>query len=340
MPKIGSGPNSSENATYDESKEAMEDILDGGVKDATLGAFWLANRWKRNNPEELAGFLDAVLEDDVERVAPDVSPVDCGANYDGKSQTAVLGVASGLVAAAAETPVVVHSGDRIPTQKDPCYKQVLANLGIETDISPKESAETVDDVGFGYYSQGNFNHAIDRLWSQRDAVGVRTFLNTVETIVNPSLADVHLGSFYHLAFARKIVDTVRESRHLDFDRVIMFQGLEGYDDIRPGYTKVAEWRSGEELDSYEIETGEYGMDLEREDLEVDDIAVDSAEITEKVLAGDADQTWVDTVALNAGFRIYAGGNAETVEAGVDEARDIIRDGYAADLLSELREFEP
>jgi anthranilate phosphoribosyltransferase len=335
---VGSGVKSAEDMSREQATEAMRRILAGEPDPTTLGAFWLANRWKHNNSEELAAYTDVMCEG-VEYAAPRVNPVDCGANYDGKGETAILGVAAGLVAAAAGTPVVVHSGDRVPTQKQDAYKHVLDALDVRTELSPAESADMVDETGFGFYYQPAFNPAIHDLFDRRDQMGVRSFVNTIETLANPAEADVHLGSFYHLAFAKKVVETFERSDHHDLSRVIMFQGMEGYDDIRPGYTKVAEWTDGDFTD-YEIETAEYGMDFEYDDLGVDpdDVAGDSARITREVLAGERDGDFADAVALNAAFRIYARADVDTLDAGLDRAREVIDSGDAAATLEDLQAF--
>ncbi|MGZ0748290.1 anthranilate phosphoribosyltransferase [Haloparvum sp. AD34] len=338
----GSGPKSADDLTRAQATEAFERILADEPDPTTLGGFWLANRWKRNNAEELAAYVDVMCER-VEYATPEVDPVDCGANYDGKTDSAILGAAAGIVAAAAGTPVVAHSGDRVPTSKGDAYKHVLDELGVRTELSPEESARMVDETGFGFYYQPTFNPAIDDLFDRRDQMGVRTFVNTVETLANPAGANVHLGSFYHLTFAKKVTDTFAASEFHDLDRVIMFQGMEGYDDIRPGYTKVAEWNAGADgsepdFDDFEIETAEYGMDFESEDLEVDDVAADSAEITEDVLAGDREDRFADAIALNAAVRIYAREDADSLEDGLEQARAAIADGSAAAVLEELRDF--
>jgi anthranilate phosphoribosyltransferase len=332
----GSGHKSAEDLTRAQATEAIERIIASAPDPTTLGAFWLSNRWKRNTPTELAAYTDVMCEH-VDYAEPDCDPVDCGANYDGKGKSAILGVAAGVVAAAAGTPVVAHSGDRVPTQKQDAYKHVLDELGVRTELTPQDSADMVDDTGFGFYYQPAFNPVIDELFDRRDMMGVRTFVNTIETLANPANADVHLGSFYHLAFAKKMVDTFDESHHHDMHRVIMFQGMEGYDDIRPGFTKVAEWTDGEFTD-YGIETAEYGMDFEGEDLNVDDIAVDSAAITEEVVAGDRDDQFADAVALNAAFRIYAREDVESIDQGLEAAREAIADGSAAAVLEDLQAF--
>ncbi|RAW45293.1 anthranilate phosphoribosyltransferase [Halorubrum sp. 48-1-W] len=350
----GSGHKSADDLTRDQATEAFERILAGEPDPTTLGAFWLANRWKRNTPEELGAYVDTMCGR-VEYAEPDCDPVDCGANYDGKGRTAILGVAAGAVAAAAGTPVVVHSGDRVPTQKQDAYKHVLDELGVHTELTPGDSADMVDETGFGFYYQPAFNPAIDDLFDRRDMMGVRSFVNTIETLANPAGASVHLGSFYHLAFAKKVVDTFVESEFHDLDRVLMFQGMEGYDDVRPGYTKVAEWTAAEDgteegagadgagsesasFDDFEIETAEYGMDLEEDDLAVDDVAVESARITEEVLAGERDGPFADAVAVNAALRIYAREDADSIEDGLEAARAAVDDGSAHEVLEALRDF--
>jgi len=335
---VGSGHKSADDMTREQATEAMRRILGGEPDHTTLGAFWLANRWKRNTPEELAAYVD-VMAGSVEHAAPEVDPVDCGANYDGKGRTAILGVAAGVVAAAAGTPVVTHSGDRVPTQKQDAYRHVLDELGVRTDMEPAESAGMVDETGFGFYYQPRFNPAVHGLVDRRDRMGVRTFVNTIETLANPAGAAVHLGSFYHLPYAKRIISTFRASETAVVDRVIMFQGMEGYDDIRPGDTKVAEWDQGdEEVEAFDIRTPEYGMDFESEDLGVEDVAGESAEITEAVVTGRRDDHFADAVALNAAFRIYAREDCEDLDAGLETARAAIEDGSAAAVLEELRAF--
>ena len=349
----GSGHKSADDLTRAQATEAFERILAGEPDPTTLGAFWLANRWKRNTAEELGAYVD-VMCDRVEYAEPDADPVDCGANYDGKGRTAILGVAAGAVAAAAGTPVVVHSGDRVPTQKQDAYKHVLDELGVATELAPADSAAMVDETGFGFYYQPAFNPAVDDLFDRRDQMGVRSFVNTVETLANPAGASTHLGSFYHLVFAKKVVDTFVESEFHDLDRVLMFQGMEGYDDVRPGYTKVAErdaagdaadasdaaeaGSGGASFTDFEIETAEYGMVLEEEDLAVDDVAADSAAITTGVLAGERDDAFADAVAVNAALRIYAGDGVDSIEEGLTRAREAIADGSAEAVLEELRAF--
>ncbi len=334
---IGSGPKSTEDMTREQAMEAFRRILNGTPDPTTLGAFWLANRWKRNTPEELAAYIDVMAEESVSFGVPSCDPLDCGANYDGKNTSALLGVGAGVVAGAAGTPVVVHSGERVPTQKACAYKHVLEELGVRTAFCPEESAAMTDDIGFGFYYQPHANPAVHALGDRREQMGVRTFVNTIETLANPARANAHLGSFYHLPYAKRIIDTFAASEQYDVDRIVMFQGMEGYDDIRPGSTKVAVSTDGE-LEDFEIETAEYGMDMTSDDLAVPDVAADSARITEAVLTGDRTDEFADAIALNAALRIYARDDADTIDEGLVMAREAIDDGRAAETLEMLKAF--
>jgi anthranilate phosphoribosyltransferase len=334
---IGSGPKSAEDMTREQATEAFQRILAGAPDPTTLGAFWVVNRWKRNTPEELAAYIDVMAEKSVDFSIPKCDPVDCGANYDGKDTSALLGVGAGVVAAAAGTPVVAHSSDRVPTKKGSAYRHVLDELGVRTDLTPDESASMTDEVGFGFYYQPNVNDGVHNLLDRRDQMGVRTFVNTIETLANPADASVHLGSFYHLPYAKRIIDTFDTSERYDIRRVVMFQGMEGYDDIRPGSTKVAV-STDDDLDDFEIETSEYGMDFTSDDLAVSDVPKDSARITEEVLTGDREDRFADAIALNGALRIYAREDAKTIEDGLELARNAIADGSAAEKLEALRAF--
>lgn len=336
---VGSGPNSADDMNRTQARAAMRRVLDGGADPTTFGAFLLANRWKRNTPEELAAFLDVMREESVRAAEPTVDPVDCGANYDGKTETALLGVAAGIVAAAAGTPVVVHSGDRVPVQEAVAYRHVLDELGIATSLTPAESARMVDATGFGFYDQLQFNPAVHALLPRRRAMAVRTVLNTVETLANPAEATVHLGSFFHLSFARKLAHTIAESQTLPVERAVFFKGLEGYDDVRPGRTKLAVWSSGELAESA-FRPAEIGVEFSTDDLAVDTVAGDSAAITEAVLTGDRSGSVADAIALNAALRIFAPGDASSIADGLEVARKTIADGEAAAILDALRTFEP
>ena len=332
---IGSGPKSTADMSYEQAKEAFGRILDDTPHPTTLGAFLLANRWKGTTPTELAAYIDELRERSDIPPGETRSVIDCGANYDGKTNTAVLGVGAGIVAATGGAPVAVHASERVPASYGTTYTQVLSELGIPTDLSLAESTTQLQETGFGFYYQPRFHPTLHEFLPYREAMGVRTFVNTIETLANPANAAVHVGSFYHLAFAKKIIGAINESRSLSVDRVLMIQGMEGYDDIRPGSTKLAEWKDGALTDT-DIESSTFGLGFAREDLTVENVPQSSATVTEDVLQGDRTDHFLEAIALNAALRLYAGNIVDDIADGVDHATEIIESGRAAETLRRLQ----
>jgi len=341
---VGSGHKSADDMNRAQAREAFQRILDGEPDDTTLGAFWLANRWKRNTPEELAAFVDVMREESVQTAAPDADPVDCGANYDGKHSTAILGVAAGVVAAAAGTPVVVHSGDRVPTQKADAYKHVLDELGVTTDPSPARERRDGRRGRLRLLLSAGVQPRRHRPVRPPRRDGRPHLRQHDGDAGQPADADVHLGVSTTWPSPNWMIRTFQACESQSVERALFFQGMEGYDDIRPGSTVVAEWPSentdadDEGIYDFEIRTSEYGADLESEDLEVDDVAADSAAITEAVVAGetgewfDDDEAFEDAVALNAALRMYAREDVPSLDEGMEQARAVVADGSAADVL--------
>jgi len=132
---------------------------------------------------ELADFVDAMRDGSVAVARPDADPRNRGANYDGKTDPALLGVVSGLVVAVPVTPIVVHSAGRVRASEEVAYGNVLDELWAETDLAPRASAATVDE-------------------------GIRIL---PPSLANPVDVDAHLASSFHLSLARKLVEALQES---------------------------------------------------------------------------------------------------------------------------------
>jgi len=133
---VGPGPRSADDMSYEQARVAFARILGGEPEPEALSAFWMADRWKRVTATELAKFVDSIRDRSVAVARPDADALDCVANYDSKTDTPLLGVASGLVAAAARTPVVVHSASRVRASEGVAYRHVLDELGSRRTARP------------------------------------------------------------------------------------------------------------------------------------------------------------------------------------------------------------
>ena len=122
------------------------------------------------------------------------------------------------------------------------------------------------------------------------------------------------------------------SRH-----VMIVHGAEGLDEISPaGETLVAELKN-DEVREYRIDPQRFGMKpIDLATIRVDDPAAAKKMLLDSLSGEHAAAR--DVVALNAGAAIYTAGVADSHEAGVRKALEVIGRGAAKAKLDEFVSF--
>lgn len=338
MQRVGGGPSSGKALSFEDAREAMTAILSGAYHPVTFGAFLMALRWKGESVDELAGFVAALRTDALRRTGwqPEPLPglVDVGGNYDGKVRSPVAMVAAALIAVAAGARVLLHDGTEVPTKRGVTKYHVLQALGVPVDQSPAEAASTIRRCGIGFLHSPRFNPGLHELLALRQQLGKRSFLNSVESLINPLGAEVHVGGFFHVAYGERLCRAAIRAG-VGWRRVIMVQGSEGVDEIRLGRAHVAEWRDGE-LYGQVVRSDDLGLTLEPfrwEDAIAEAGSDGPADAPALAVAARLSSRWTETLlgvvagdAPGAMLRAVPGAAPGAASRGSTDDR---RDGYGA-----------
>lgn len=322
MSTMGTGPKSSEDLSYDEARRAMSQILADSLEPVSFGAFTVAERWKGQSTEELAGFLDHIRDEHTRFIDPDRDfYLDVAGRFDGKVSSVNTELPASLLTAAAGVPVFTHSERNVPTKGGTTSLDVLEALGLPVEPDRKTSARALDQIGFSYSSQSVYAPDLATIKPLRRELGVRCFINTIESMVNPANAPVHVGSFYHLTFASRVTETFDRLESGSPERVTMIQGIEGQTELRAGDCLIAEWADGE-LDDREFNSTEYGLGFDRSDLEdIGPTSEQSAQLMRRLIRGDdVPDPYEESVIWNASSRLLAGDEVNSLEEGIELAR--------------------
>jgi len=319
---VGTGERGRRDLSFDESREAICDLLAGRTTAAQAGAFLLAMRIKGESPEELAGFAQALREACVATACDTDRPlVACGGAYDGVVEAPHLTLAAAALATACGAAVVLHTGRRLGPKFGVTPAAVLGALGGPDEPTLAQSERMLAEAGLTLVYTPAALAGWERLAELRDEVGVRGPLHAAERLLDFFGARRFVASYTHSHYARLLIDALG---HLDADSAVAVRGIEGSEVLRPGRPTASDAHGALELPSTRGLAIERGRGAEA-----------SAAAVEAVLAGRAGAGVERAVVLTAGVILYAAGLARDPAAGAARAAGTVANRSGARTLAAM-----
>lgn len=316
--------------TGEEMTGVMQAIMTGGATPAQIAGFLVALRMKGETVTEIAAAADVMrnLAAGVDLAGLDhtVDIVGTGGDAAGLFN---VSTASMFVAAAAGCRVAKHGNRSVSSRSGSA--DVLEALGIRLDLAPAQVARCVREIGVGFMFAPAHHGAMKNAIGPRRELGVRTIFNVLGPLTNPAGVPNQLLGVFAADLLEPLALVLQRlgSRH-----VLVVHGRDGLDEISIAETTdVAELKDGQVV-RFALRPEDFG--LRRAPLDALRVSGpdESREILLGVLGGRPGPAR-DIVALNAGAAIYAAGQAETLDAGVVRAAEVIASGAARERLDRL-----
>jgi anthranilate phosphoribosyltransferase len=312
-----------------QAAEVAAEIMAGKVTPAQIAALLVALRAKGESVEEITGFVRAMRQGALPAPARSDNLVDtCGTGGD-RSGTFNISTVSALVAAGAGCKVAKHGNRSISSSCGSA--DVLQSLGVNIEMSPEDSARCIDEIGVGFLFAPQYHPGARHAAGPRREIGVRTVFNMLGPLLNPAGARRQLMGVYDRTLTEPIAQVLQR---LGSVHCLVVHGEDGLDEITlAGRTFVTELRNNA-VRSFTVCPGDFGVaEAELDALRGGD-AHANARIAREVLDGEPGPAR-DVVLLNAGASIYAGGQADSIGAGVRRAAESIDSGSARAKLAAL-----
>ena len=333
LKKVGSGSHTSKPLTRGEAEAATRMMLTQVATPAQIGAFMIAHRIKRPTPEELAGTLDA-----YEALGPTLPAIDSGqpalvlsCPYDGRSRTAPVTPITALLLLAADIPVVMHGGDRMPTKEGIPLVDLWRQLGVElSQLSLAQSHQLMNHSGFGFVYLPRHFAAAHSLVPYREQIGKRPPFATVELLWCPYGGPCTLVIGFVHPPTENLAQETFALRGLQ--QFITVKGLEGSCDLSRSRTAIIGLHQKDSFERLLLHPRDYGFD--GEDVPFGEEA-DLGQRLLAVLAGEPSEL-ARTALWNGGFYLWQGGAAPSLEAGFALAQELLTRGKALAKLEDLR----
>ena len=170
--------------------------------------------------------------------------------------------------------------------------------------------------------------------SIRKELGIRTVFNILGPLSNPAGANMELMGVYDQSLVEPLAQVMA---NLGVARGMVVYGQDKLDEISMcAATSVCEIKDGKFI-SYEIAPEQFGYERCEKGALTGGTPEENAKITMEILSGADKGPKRQAVCLNAGAAIYIAGKADTIEAGIRKAEQIIDEGLALKKLEQFRE---
>ncbi len=333
LKKVGSGPHTGKELSRSEAAEALALIWDGSATPAQVGAFLIAHRIRRPTGTELAGFLDTYRAQ-LPRLQAEVLPrpaVVFGYPYDGRSRTAPLGPLLALLLAAAGQPVVLHGSGRVATKNGVPLVELWDSLGVNWRSRDRAALERcLSTVGITQVQQPDHLPAAEQVNVYREELGKRPPLATTELMLCP-LADCGwlVSGFVH----PPTEGMIREALALQGQsRFLTVKGLEGSPELPRDRAAILGRQQDGQWERIILHARDH--DLGGAELPWADGVTWQTQAT--ALLDSQDSELRPGLIWNGGIYLWQLGLATTVEQGLAQADQLIRDGALARTLATLQ----
>ena len=331
--KVGGGPKTAKDLTWDEAKRAMRAMIEGQATLVQVGAFLMALRVKGESVTELAAFTAAAREYAAAVPVSNRDSLIDLPSYAGKTDTFHASIPAALIAAATGARVLMHGYQTTPTR--PGIAVVLEKLGLQADAEPKCVAEQLDGHGIGYLDLSLHHPPLAKFLDLRQELGVRTLFHPVARMLNPARSCSQVIGLSHPPYFERMAEALSM---LGSERALVLRGVEGEPELSiAGMTKVLELRA-ERITPLALQPKDVGLPIApmhamggfapgRLDQECDLIA--------RILSNQVKGGPRDWVLLNAAMLLYAAGRAPSIAGSFPLALHALESGTAAKKLADV-----
>jgi len=319
-----------QNLTAEDAETAMGIIMDGQATDAQIGGYLVGLRMKGETVEEITGSARSMRA----HAAPVPMNINgdalldiVGTGGDG-AHTFNISTVAAFVIAGAGYKVAKH-GNRAASSK--CGSaDVLAELGVNLDLTPEQVGKCIDEVGIGFLFAPKFHPAMKHAIGPRREMGQRTIFNILGPLTNPAGATHQMIGVYDPNLTQPMAEVLGD---LGVKAALVVHGHGGLDELTTaGPNRVSHLKNGC-VETYEMDTADLGLKrATQDDLRGGEPEV-NANMFFALLKGEDRSPRRDVVVLNAAAALAS--EDGDFPAAITEAQQSLESGAALAKLNHL-----
>ncbi|OCQ54064.1 Bifunctional protein TrpGD [Photorhabdus australis subsp. thailandensis] len=314
--------------TQQESKQLFSAIIQGELSESQLAAVLISMKLRGEQPQEIAGAAQALLENALPFPRPDYIFCDIvGTGGDG-TNSINISTASAFVAAACDIKVAKHGNRSVSSRSG--SSDLLAAFGIALDVSAECARTALDEIGVCFLFAPQYHIGFRHAMPVRQQLKTRTLFNVLGPLINPARPPLALIGVYCPELVEPIARTLQV---LGYQRAAVVHSG-GMDEVAlHAPTKVAELNGGE-ITHYQLNAEDFGLQSHSMDALKGGSPEDNRETLSLLLQGRGKKAHADAVAANVALLMKIHGQ-ENLRHNTQQALDTIHSGRAYERVTAL-----
>ncbi|NPA03573.1 MAG: anthranilate phosphoribosyltransferase [Epsilonproteobacteria bacterium] len=228
---------------------------------------------------------------------------------------------------------VAKHGNRSVTSKSGSA-DMLEALGIELNLTPSQQVKLLEKTGFCFIFAKNHHPVMKHIMPIRKEIPHRTIFNLLGPLTNPAGAKKYLLGVFDKEFVPKMAKALKE---LGAKRAIVLSSEDRMDEASiSAPTFLAKLEDGE-ITYFTITPKDANLHTYPKEEILGGDAVVNASITKKILEGEEKGAKLEVVLLNTALALMANGTTQSLQEGVEVAREAIESKKAKRKLEEIIE---
>lgn len=317
-----------QNLTLAQTREVMEEIMQGQAMPAQIGAFLMGMRLKGETIDEITAGAE-IMREKCLKLQPKQDVLDIVGTGGDELFTFNISTVAAFVVAAAGIPVAKHGGRSVSSKCGSA--DLLEVLGVNINLNAEESEIVFKKTNICFMHAQVYHTAMKHVAPIRKQLGVRTIFNILGPLANPAGATYQLLGVYDENLVEPLAKVLL---NLGVKRAMVVHGHDGLDEVTlTGASTICEIANGK-IYSYFISPEQFGLTRCVPKNLVGGTPQQNAQIAKNILQGEKGPQ-SDIVALNAACCIYMFHADKTLRECIRLANTILEDGIAYQKLNEF-----
>ena len=320
---------SGESLSFEESKSLFSNIMEGKYNEISIIKILKALSKKVETKDELAGGI-FVMRSKAIIVKVPINTIDtCGTGGDGQNSLNIS-TAAAIVLASTGVKVAKHGNRAVSSNCGSA--DVLEALNIKINLSPEETEQSIEKVGFAFMFAPNYHQAMKHVAGARKKISKKTIFNLIGPLSSPAQVKKQVVGVFNEKWMMPFAEALKEN---NVENAFIVHSEDGMDEISPfAKTKIIELNNGN-IKNFTIDPAELNItNKNTENLKGRNAEYNAKKIID--IYKGADNEFSDSVALNVAAGLIVSSKEKNFKTAYEFTKQHLKSGKVFDHLKKIQ----